>query len=457
MNAPKPTRYEGKQAAVLGLGRSGEAAALLLASLGAQVTVLDSADVSKLDASKLEKLRGAGVTGVYGADALQDAQLYDLAVLSPGIDPATPLVQGFLARAIPLISEIELAYLNSATPVVGITGTNGKTTTTELVAAMLNGAGVRTVAAGNIGKPYSEVVREAPALDVITLEVSSFQLERIETFRPSVSVWLNLTPDHLDRYRDATEYREAKMRIFEQQTSADWAVVNARDTLPPLAAQRLTFSAYDATADLHLQDEVIHFRDEPILDPRATGLRGRHNSENLMAALGVGLARGLTPAQMTPALCAYRPQPHRYELIRELAGVTYINDSKATNLDALEKALTSEARPIILIAGGKDKGFAFDSLAPIVAGRARWVIVIGEMSARIAAAWGGQVPCEQAASLSQAVKMAWSLAQPGEVVLFSPGTSSFDMFTSYADRGNQFRTLVHELPAAEVPVLADPT
>ena len=445
MNTPSNTHYRGKHAAVLGLGRSGEAAALLLAQLGAEVTALDSADAGKLDAGKLETLRRAGVACVSGTDAVQDTRAYEFAVLSPGIDPATPLVRSFTARGIPLISEIELAYLNSAIPVIGITGTNGKTTTTELVAAMLNGAGVRTIAAGNIGKPYSEVVREGTPFDAITLEVSSFQLERIETFRPAVSVWLNLTPDHLDRYRDEDEYRTAKLRIFEQQTCADWAVVNARDALPPLKAQRLTFSAYEPAADLHLQNEIIHYRDEPILDPRETGLRGRHNSENLMAALGVGLARGLDAAQMKPALCAYRPQPHRYEFIRELAGVTYINDSKATNLDALEKALTSEARPVILIAGGKDKGFGFDSLAPAVAARARWVVLIGEMSGRIAASWGGHVPCERAANLSQAVTMAWSLAQPGDVVLFSPGTSSFDMFTSYADRGNQFRALVHAL------------
>ena len=164
-----------------------------------------------------------------------------------------------------------------------------------------------------------------------------------------------------------------------------------------------------------------------------------------MAALGIGLARGLTPDQMGPALRAYRPQSHRCEVIRELDGVLYVNDSKATNLDALEKALTSEDRPVILIAGGKDKGFAFDTLGELVGQRARWVVLIGEMAERIAAAWKEHVPCEKAGSLSEAVNIAWSMAQPGEVVLFSPGTSSFDMFKSYADRGNQFRDLVQAL------------
>ncbi len=410
--------------------------------------VLDSANAETIGTSKLEKLGGMGVGVVIGSEAENDQATYDLAVLSPGIDPKTALVQNFLSRGVPIIAEIELAYQNSSTPVIGITGTNGKTTTTELVAAMLTGAGVRTVAGGNIGKPYSEIVREGEPTDIITLEVSSFQLERIQKFRPAISVWLNLTPDHLDRYDSEDEYRNAKLRIFENQTGEDWAVVNFRDTLPVLNAKRITFSAYEVGADLHLHNDIIHYKDQPLLDPRATHLRGSHNTENLMAALGIGLVRGLTPEQMEPALRAYRPQPHRCEIVRELDGVIYVNDSKATNLDALEKALISETRPVILIAGGKDKGFAFDTLAELVGQRARWVVLIGEMAERIADAWRAYVPCEHVSSLAEAVNVAWSLSQPGEVVLFSPGTSSFDMFKSYADRGNQFRTLVQSLHSA---------
>ena len=437
--------YQGKKVAVLGMGRSGEAAAILLVFLGARVTILDSASAEAIGSAKIDKLGGMGMEVVTGPDAEQDRGAYDLAVLSPGIDPKTALVQNFLMRGVPVIAEIELAYQNSSTPVIGITGTNGKTTTTELVAAMLTGAGVRTVAGGNIGKPYSEIVSEGQPMDIITLEVSSFQLERIQKFRPAISVWLNLTPDHLDRYADETEYRNAKLRIFENQTGEDWAVVNFRDALPPLSAKRITFSAYELGADLHLQNDIIHYKDQPLLDPRKTHLRGSHNTENLMAALGIGLVRGLTPAQMRPALQSYRPQPHRCEVVRDLDGVTYINDSKATNLDALEKALLAETRPVILIAGGKDKGFAFDTLAELVGQRARWVVLIGEMADRIAAAWNEQVPCEKVSSLAEAVNVAWSLSRSGEVVLFSPGTSSFDMFKSYADRGNQFRVLVQAL------------
>ena len=441
--------FQDKQVAVLGAGRSGEAAAILLVCLGAKVTVLDSASAEAIGNAKMEKLRGMGMTIVAGADANNHEAPYDLAVLSPGIDPRTELVQNFLCRDVPLIAEIELAYQSSATPVIGITGTNGKTTTTELVTAMLTGAGVRTEAGGNIGKPYSEIVTESRPLDVVTLEISSFQLERIQQFRPAISVWLNLTPDHLDRYHDQAEYRAAKLRIFENQTADDWAVVNFRDRLPMLPTKRLTFSAYETGADLHLRDEVIYYKNEPLLDPRETYLRGLHNTENLMAALGIGLARGLAAEQMRPALKAYRPQPHRCEVVRELDQVLYVNDSKATNLDALEKALRSETRPVILIAGGKDKGFEFGSLVEVVAQRARWVVLIGEMADRIASDWQDQVPCEKADTLIEAVNIAWSIAHPGETVLFSPGTSSFDMFKSYADRGDQFRVAVQALRSAE--------
>ena len=442
--------YQGKNVAVLGMGRSGEAAAILLASLGARVTVLDTAPEDRFARDKVDRLRGSNVALILGPHAHQVDAHYDLSVLSPGIDPKVPLVQRLVERNAPMISEIELAYRNAPSiPIVGITGTNGKTTTTELVTAMFAGAGVRTEAGGNIGKPYSEIVSEGRTLDVVTLEISSFQLEKIERFRPNISVWLNLTPDHLDRYTDVQEYRDAKLRIFEGQTADDFAVVNARDTLPSLAAKRITFDAYGPGADLSLQDGVICHRAEPLLDPRETHLRGRHNTENLMAALGVGLAWGLAAAQMRPALCTYRPQPHRCELVRELDGVEYINDSKATNIDALEKALLSETRPVILIAGGKDKGFAFDAIAPLVGERARWVILIGEMADRILHDWQSVASCEKAATLSEAVNIAWSMAKRGEVVLFSPGTSSFDMFKSYADRGDQFRALVRELePAA---------
>jgi UDP-N-acetylmuramoylalanine--D-glutamate ligase len=439
-------KYQGKKVAVLGAGLSGTAAALLLRSEGADVTVLDSADEKTLLKSTIENLRTRGVEVRCGSEAEQNSSPYDFVVLSPGIDPISPLAKNFSSRNIETMGELELGWRSVNVPVIAITGTNGKTTTTELLAQMLNACGQRTIACGNIGKPLSEVALEQHDLDVLTVEVSSFQLETIRTFRPSISVWLNFAPDHLDRYPSIAEYRAAKLRIFENQTADDVAVVNAGETLPKMAARTVTFSAYTNQADFRFENGSIIYRSEPVLRMADTKLRGSHNIENLMATLAVGLARGLSFEQMLPPLCVYEPQPHRCEFVREVGEVTYVNDSKATNLDAVEKGLLAQSKRVILIAGGKDKGFNFETLRPLVSDKVRAVVLIGEMAERIAQDWKGAVPCEIADSLADAVERAHAIAQPGEVVLFSPGTSSFDMFKSYADRGDQFRALVHALP-----------
>ena len=439
-------KYSGKNVAVLGAGLSGTAAALLLQSKGAEVTVLDSADEAKLLKSTLDNLRARGVTVRTGPGAETDSAPFDLVVLSPGIDPASPLAKNFSSRKIDTIGELELGWSCVDAPVVAITGTNGKTTTTELLAQMLNACGQSTIACGNIGKPLCEVALEDRDLDVLTVEVSSFQLETIKTFRPSVSVWLNFAPDHLDRYRSVPEYRAAKLRIFENQTADDVAVINAGESLPKIKARPVTFSAYTNQADFRLEEGFIVYENQPVLRMADTKLRGAHNIENIMATLAVGRARGLTFEQMVPPLQAFVPRPHRCEFVREIGGVAYVNDSKATNLDAVEKALRAQNRKVILIAGGKDKGFTFETLRSLVAEKSSAVILIGEMATRICQDWKDAVPCEIASSLADAVERAHAVAQSGEVVLFSPGTSSFDMFKSYADRGDQFRALVQALP-----------
>jgi UDP-N-acetylmuramoylalanine--D-glutamate ligase len=334
-------------------------------------------------------------------------------------------------------------------PVIAVTGTNGKTTTTELLAQMLNACGQRTIACGNIGKPLSEVAREKKQFDVLTVEVSSFQLETIQTFRPSISLWLNFAPDHLDRYRSVAAYRAAKLRIFENQTADDVAIVNAIERVPEIRARTITFSAYVDRADFRLTEGTIVYRNEAVLRLSDTKLHGLHNIENLMATLAAGMARGLSFSEMVPPLSAYEPRPHRCEFVREVGGVGYVNDSKATNLDAVEKALRAQTKPVILIAGGKDKGFTFDPLRSLVKERVRSTILIGEMAESIGRSWSGAVKAEIANSLADAVERAHAVAKPGEVVLFSPGTSSFDMFKSYADRGDQFRALVQALPRLE--------
>jgi UDP-N-acetylmuramoylalanine--D-glutamate ligase len=410
------------------------------------VTILDSAEENRLR-KKIDALGLRGIRVLAGLAAEHDTTHYDRVILSPGIDPAAPLVQSFLRRRVEMIGELELAYEMCECPIVAITGTNGKTTTTQLVETMLNACGVRTVAAGNIGPAFSARVRQSGDLDIMTLEVSSFQLEGIRRFRAEIAVWLNFAPDHLDRYRSMEEYYAAKLRVFENQTPEDWAIVNGRDPLPPLKAQRITFSAFTAGCDFELREGTIYYRGEPALALSDTQLRGSHNAENLMAALAVGVVRGLTFEQMRAPLCAYRALPHRCEIIRTLGGVEWVNDSKGTNLDSVEKALLSETRPVVLIAGGKDKGFAYDSLTGLVAEKCRGAVLMGEMADAIDALWHGRLPCRNVGrDLEAAVREARAMARPGDVVLFSPGTSSFDMFTNYADRGNQFRALVQALP-----------
>ena len=435
--------YSGKNAVVLGLGHSGEAAALLLSEEGAAVTVCESGDNPALR-GKAAGLESRGIRVLLGADADCDPSPYDVAVLSPGIDPAVALVQNVIGKKTPIIGELELAFEECSCPTVAITGTNGKTTTTELTTEMLKACGVRTMASGNIGLPFATAVRSSHELDVMVLEVSSFQLETIRTFRPQVSVWLNLSPNHLDRYPGMKEYREAKLRIFENQTASDIAVVNAASELPPLAARKITFSAHRKDADFTLDGSVISFEGRKILDQNETRLQGIHNAENLMAALAIGHALDVEFDLMAGAVTDYTAPAHRCEFVRTLDGVRWINDSKATNLDAMEMAIRSQTAPIILIAGGKDKGFEFDAIAPLVRERVRAAVLIGEMKDRIAGSWR-DTPCHKSQSLEEAVRGAADLAEPGDVVLFSPGTSSFDMFRNYGERGNLFKTQAQQL------------
>jgi UDP-N-acetylmuramoylalanine--D-glutamate ligase len=442
-------RYKNQNISVLGAGLSGSAAALLLRSEGAHVTVLDSAEEKNLLKSTIDNLRSQDVRVICGALADKDSSTYQMAVLSPGIDPASRLARNFSSRKINMIGELELGWRSCELPVIALTGTNGKTTTTELVAQMLNACGQETIACGNIGKPLSEVAREKKQFDVLTVEVSSFQLETIQSFRPSISLWLNFAPDHLDRYRSVTDYRAAKLRIFENQTADDLAIVNAVERLPGIRARTITFSAYVDQADFRLSEGAIIYQNEAVLRLSDTKLRGLHNIENLMATLAAGMARGLSFREMVPPLCTYEPRPHRCEFVREVGGVAYVNDSKATNLDAVEKALRAQTKPVILIAGGKYKGFTFDQLRPLIGEKVKSTILIGEMAESIRRSWSGVASSDIANSLADAVERAHATAEPGEIVLFSPGTSSFDMFKSYADRGDQFRALVQALPQLE--------
>ena len=354
-----------------------------------------------------------------------------------------PLARRPVEAGIPLLGEVELAFRSCLCPVVAVTGTNGKTTTTGLIAALLHAAGIKAEACGNIGLPFSEVAARSSSLDAAVVEISSFQLETTDVFRPRVAVWTNFSANHLDRYPDVNSYRAAKLRIFDRQTGDDFAVVNARAELPALRARRVTFSAVPGVeADFTLgPGEMIFHQGVPVLAMTETRLRGPHNAENLMAALGAGLCLGAGMAAMLPAARAYAPPAHRCEFIRETGGVTWINDSKSTNLDALAQALRSQSGRVVLIAGGKNKGFGFAPVADLVKERVRDAVLIGEMRESIARDWAQATSCHPADSLDEAVAQARSFARPGDTVLFSPGTSSFDMFRSFEERGDTFKQL----------------
>jgi len=444
MNVLSKNPYFGKKVAVLGMGRSGLAAVRLLKKHGADVTVCDSMD-STVFQQRAEKLCEEGLRVLTGPAADRDPTGYELAILSPGIEESTALVRNITSKGVPLIGELELAYSLCNCPVIAITGSNGKTTTTELTTLMMRQAGLNVTSCGNIGIPMSEVLLSDASWDALVVEVSSFQLETIKTFRPNVAAWLNLSPNHLDRYRSLDEYRDAKLRIFENQSEKDTAVLPHGEEFPGLKARRITFSATDRSADLTLVGSSILHQGEVILNLDETKLKGSHNATNMMAAFGSVFAiAGRIPVN-GPDIKNYHPPAHRCELIAEFSGVRWINDSKATNLDAMVQAIRSVKGPLVLIAGGKDKGFGFSPVAALVRERVDFAILIGEMRHRIASEWNG-LPIATVESLEEAVILAsrHTVAKPEYTVLLSPGTSSFDMFSDYVERGERFRKLVQK-------------
>ena len=392
---------EHKRVLVLGLGQSGLAAAELLCRRGAKVIALDSSDSPGLR-SNAAALKAAGILVELSARELPP-ESFDLAVISPGIPWSNPILQEINHRKIPILGEFELGYQHSLCLNVAITGTNGKTTTTELVERMLTARHIKTLAAGNIGLPVCSIVERTRELDFLTLEVSSFQLETIQFFRPAIGVLLNITPDHLDRYDSMADYALAKARLFMNQQSFDWAIVQTealaqlRALKVSLPSKAITFSANNRRADLILERGLILSRLDgwsgPLLDMSQTQLVGPHNAENVMAALAVGRVLRIPLDTMVESLKSYQPAAHRCELVAEINGVKFINDSKATNLDAVHKALLAippagAGEPNVwLIAGGRDKGFEYHDIGPLLSQRVKGTFLIGETREKIRAAW----------------------------------------------------------------------
>ena len=455
-------RLKHKSVLVLGLGVSGVAAAELLARLETKVLGVDSADTEALRRDA-ERLRGKGVAVTLGAQTAPEGE-FDLVVASPGVPWANPILKAMVTRKIPVIGEFELGYQHSLCLNISVTGTNGKTTTTELIERLLTHHHIRTLAAGNIGRPVCAVAEQTRELDFLTLEVSSFQLETTQFFRPSIGVLLNITPDHLDRYANLADYARAKARLFRNQQPFDWAIIQSealallRSLQVDIPSKIITFSASNPRADLYLDRSLLLSRlagwSGRLLDMDHCGLRGPHNANNLMAALAVGRVLRIPLPTMVESLKSYLPAAHRCEPVAEIDGVRFVNDSKATNVGALHMALLSMppgagGQPNIwLIAGGKDKGLDYHEIGPLLSRRVKRAILIGETREKIRAAWSRFIPCALADSLLEAVTEAASNAVSGDVVLLSPACSSFDQFQNYQHRGDVFRQAVKNLAAA---------
>ena len=430
----------GKKVAVLGAGRSGRAAADLALHHGGDVVVYDAGPEEVFDG-----LRNVVRCHPLATEETGKACAADVVVISPGIETGGEFASSFAKGAGEFIGETEFASRYFDGLVIGITGTNGKTTTTELVQRMIEVGGKSCEACGNYGRPLSDVVIEANPPEAVSLELSSFQLETIRAFRPDVAVWLNFSPDHMDRYRSVDQYREAKLRIFENQREDDTAVVRFGEEVGKISASRISFSATESDADYALHGSEILYQGATVLDLGETRLRGLHNAENVMAALAAVEAVNIMPKAALAGLEEYAPPLHRCELVRTLDGVEYINDSKATNLHALEAAIRSQSRPTVLIAGGKEKGLDYTPLLPTLEGRVSQIVVFGEIRSILIDTFSPAVRTVNAESLQEAVQCAREASEPGGTVLFSPGTSSFDMFSGYEERGDTYRNIVHAL------------
>ena len=441
---------QGQRLLVVGAARSGVAAALLLARRGARVTLTDR----KPAIPESDTLTSAGVAlelGTHRADAFTGA---DLIVLSPGVPMELPEVALARAAGVPVIGELELASRWVRGPVVAITGTKGKSTTTTLVGRMLEAAGKRVLVGGNIGVPLSAQVESSTDDTVHVVEASSFQLEATDRFHPKIAALLNFSPDHLDRHPSVAAYAAAKQRVFANQTAEDWTVVNANSAaaldLARLTPAREVRYALDAPLGAHVfADRGFIWQrtsdgDVPLVPLSAVQLAGRHLLSNVVAASTISSLAGADSAAMVRALEGFTGLEHVMEPVSTIGGVRFVNDSKATNVDAAARSIESFSS-VVAIVGGKFKGGDLHELAGPLTAHGRAVVAIGEARPLIREALAGTVPVVEADSLAEAVRRAWTLARPGGVVLLAPACASFDMFVDYADRGRRFKEEVRRL------------
>jgi len=454
-----PEALQQQRVTVVGGARSGVAVARLLRAAGAVVFLTERAALEPSVRATLEGLGVAYETNGHTRRALEA----DMVVVSPGVPSTAPLVQQAQRIGLPVYSEIETASWFCPAPIVAITGTNGKTTTTSLLGHLFRTADRAPIVAGNIGYPFADYVPKATPRNVVVLEVSSFQLDHVDTFRPKVSILLNITPDHLDRYNNNfNAYAQAKFRIFANQQDGDVLIYNYDDRLirehvahvaPKRSFTPVAISQHhEVPTGAFVRDGTIILRihqQEDVLmqaNKRAPALSGRHNLYNSLAAAVAGRVMEVRSDVVRESLTSFEGVPHRLEFVRTVDGVRYINDSKATNVNAVWYALESFNEPLVLLAGGRDKGNDYSSLKPLVRQKARAVIALGESADTVMQALGTLAPhATRADTMEEALRHARLFAEPGDVVLLSPACSSFDMFDNYEHRGDTFRRLVNRL------------
>ncbi len=446
----KPGDYDGLRVTVLGLARSGVAAVRLLASADASVFVSDGSD------NDLLRERAAGLADVpyeLGGHTRKCLTGADLAIKSPGIPESAPVVVALRERGVPVLSEVELAYHFSRTPWIAVTGSNGKSTTTAMIGTIMEVAGFRTAVAGNIGTPLAGIVEEFGPGDRIVAEISSFQLENVFRFKPEVAVLLNLTPDHLDRHGTFEEYARIKRRIYERVTDPSHIVLNEEDERLAAAAPSgvSMFSGSGLPSKGRgvgitggsMLSTLSFYRGEVLMEKAVLeGAPGPHNLANAAAAACASLIAGASRSSVGGGLGAFRSLPHRLELVDRRDGISWYNDSKATNVDSVAQALKSFDEGLIWLAGGRDKDGDFSALLPLLPGRVKKLLVFGEAAEKILAALGSAVQAERIPDMAAAVAAALENAGTGDTVLLSPGCTSFDQYGSFEERGEHFRTLV---------------
>lgn len=450
----RPDLVKDRRITILGMARSGTAAALLLQKYGAETFVSEKRSLDQVPA-QARLLDDAGIeyeTGGHSGRALEDV---DFVVVSPGIPPTTPFIQEIVRRRLPVFSEVEVTSWLCRATIVAITGTNGKSTTTALVAHLLNTAGRKAIATGNIGNPFAGDVENLMEEDFAIVEISSFQLEGIDTFKPKVASILNITSDHLDRYGDVEAYAGVKYRIADSQDDSDYLVLNQDDPILRNAKfwgkpQIVHFSTVESVSSgVFVENGNLVYslggRSGTICPANRLGIRGPHNLANAAAAAAMVLALDCDVDAIAQGLESFKGIAHRLEYVTDINGVRFINDSKATNVDSVFYALQSVDRPLIVIMGGRDKGGSYAPLAPLVSERVKLLILIGEATEKIEQSLGDIVKTVRAHDIFEAVELGYQHAVEGDAVLLSPACASFDQFKDFEDRGDKFKQAVRDL------------